>query len=73
MIEDWQTVPFVSLKVVDVEERCPIDHPDEAIYSVFMGTHGYCDCSDEPRRSYNKFRLGDCPEPPKTKRSYNCF
>ena len=34
---DWDTVPFVSLLVIDGGEPCPEEHPEEVIYQDFPG------------------------------------
>ena len=44
MLEDWETVPFVSLKVIDGKQDCPNEHPEEVIYRQSPAIKETCTC-----------------------------
>jgi len=57
--EDWNTLPFVSMKVVltrnstgNLTEACPIEYPSEVFYHVWPGTYYFCDCIDGDGQHY---------------------
>ena len=44
MLDDWDTIPLISLKVVDGNEDCPNDHPEEVIYRQSPVISSLCTC-----------------------------
>ena len=72
LVQDWDTVPFVSLKVVSANESCPQDHPDVMIYREFQGIKDFCVCrgrdiSGHKDSYYEVFKLGNCASDSKPK------
>ena len=66
LLKDWQTQPFVDIHVTS-ENVCPEEFPEDAIYEIWSGIRGMCDCLQrEGDRIY--VLNGDC-----TKTIYDKF
>ena len=44
MLDNWETIPLVSLKVIDGKQHCPEDHPEEVIYRRSPDIKETCTC-----------------------------
>ena len=49
--QDWIKIPFTSLKVINGNETCPQEHPEEVIYQDFQGIQEHCTCNRPTRKN----------------------
>ena len=42
--KSWESYTFVDIIVLDGQDSCPSEFPDEVIYEIFPGTRHSCDC-----------------------------
>ena len=58
MLDDWETIPLISLKVVDGKYDCPVDHPEEVLYRQSPAIKETCTCKkvvyDDGRIQYDE-------------------
>lgn len=51
IMREWEKAPYVDVVVVQEDQKCPEDYPEDVIFDTWLGTRTCCDCLERMSKS----------------------